>query len=154
MSGEYLWLNPQEGKNFAIGNFSCDIYRAIPNGKVLAHLGFRSWVLFVPLTDLSAFLVFLTSSPQQGANNRLIFDFFCRKVRGSINMNFSWDIYRATPLSKQKSNIIADIWHPGVGLRCRNTTRHISQLTICAIHLSKTPSGQELCRWEISMGYL
>jgi hypothetical protein len=37
---------------------------------------------------------------------------------------FSWDIYRDPPLHKKKSNIKVDIWHPAVGLRCRNPPRH------------------------------
>jgi hypothetical protein len=36
------------------------------DGKVLSPLGFRSKVLPGPLTDLSAWVGFYTSSPQQG----------------------------------------------------------------------------------------
>ena len=36
------------------------------DGKVLDHLGFRSKVLPGSLTDLSAWVGFCTSSPQQG----------------------------------------------------------------------------------------
>ena len=35
------------------------------DGKVLSHVGFKSKVLHKPLTDLSAWLGFCTSSPQQ-----------------------------------------------------------------------------------------
>ena len=38
----------------------------IPSGKFLAHLGFSSKVLHNPLTDLSAWVGFGTSSPRQG----------------------------------------------------------------------------------------
>jgi hypothetical protein len=38
----------------------------IPDGKVLAHLGFESNVLLRTLTDLSARICFGTSCPQQG----------------------------------------------------------------------------------------
>jgi len=39
----------------------------MPNdGTVLSHLGFRSEVLHAPSTDLSAWVGFCTSSPQQG----------------------------------------------------------------------------------------
>jgi hypothetical protein len=47
---------------------------------------------------------------------------------------------------KKKSNIKVDIWHPAVGLRCRNPHRHLSQLKAREIPLIETPSGQELCR--------
>ena len=43
-------------------------------------------------------------------------------------------------------HIKVDIWHPAVGLRCRNPPRHLSQLKTRAIPLTETPSGQELCR--------
>ena len=33
--------------------------------------------------------------------------------------NFSWNIYRVLP--KNNPNIKVDIWHPAVGLRCRNS---------------------------------
>ena len=39
--------------------------------------------------------------------------------------------YLETPLHKKiYSNIKVDIWHPAVGLRCRNPPRHLSQLNI------------------------
>ena len=38
----------------------------INDGKVLAHLGFKSKVLPGPFIDLSAWMGFCTSSPQQG----------------------------------------------------------------------------------------
>ena len=36
------------------------------DGKVLSHFGFKSKVLPGPLTDLSAWVGFCTSRPQQG----------------------------------------------------------------------------------------
>ena len=36
------------------------------DGKVLSHFGFKSKVLPGPLTDLSAWMEFCTSRPQQG----------------------------------------------------------------------------------------
>jgi hypothetical protein len=39
------------------------------------------------------------------------------------------------PSTKQNSNIKVDIWHPTVGLRCRNPTRHLSPLKAQEIHL-------------------
>jgi hypothetical protein len=47
---------------------------------------------------------------------------------------FSWDFHRDR-LHKRKSNIKVDIWHPAVGLRCRNPPRHLSQLKAWEIHL-------------------
>jgi len=41
------------------------------DGKVLAHLGFNSKVLPGPITDLSAWVGFCTSSPQQGVKCHL-----------------------------------------------------------------------------------
>ena len=72
----------------------------IPNGKVLAHLGFRSKVVPGPWTDICAWVGFCTSSPQQGVNYHL---------KRQVGKNFavgivSWDIYRAHPLSIKKSN--------------------------------------------------
>jgi len=43
----------------------------IPDGKVLAHLGFNSKVLPKSLTDISAWVGFYTSSPQQGVKCQL-----------------------------------------------------------------------------------
>jgi hypothetical protein len=37
-------------------------------------------------------------------------------------------IFIETLLHKKKSNIKVDIWHPAVGLTCRNPPRHLSQL--------------------------
>ena len=43
----------------------------IKDGKVLVHLGFMSKVLPGPLTDLSGWVGFCTSSPQQGVEYQL-----------------------------------------------------------------------------------
>jgi hypothetical protein len=50
------------------------------------------------------------------------------------------------PLNKIKSNIKVDISDAVVGLRCRNTLRHLSQLKVRKIPLIETASGQELYR--------
>jgi hypothetical protein len=55
---------------------------------------------------------------------------------------FSEDIYR-DPASKKKSNIKVYIWHPAVGLRCRNPHRHFSQIKAGPIHLIETPSAPQ-----------
>jgi hypothetical protein len=49
---------------------------------------------------------------------------------------FSWDIYRDHPSIIFFSNIKVDIWHPTVGLRCRNPSRHLNQLKTRAIPLT------------------
>jgi len=41
------------------------------DGKVLAHLVFKSKVLHGPLTDLSGWVGFCTRSPQQGVKCQL-----------------------------------------------------------------------------------
>ena len=56
---------------FVLGGYSIYIPWKIPNGKVLAHLGFKSKVLFGPLTDLSACVGFCTWSPQQTVKYQL-----------------------------------------------------------------------------------
>ena len=45
-------------------------------------------------------------------------------------------------------HIKLDIWHPAVGLRCRNPPRHLIQLEFRTIPLTQTPSEQELCHSE------
>jgi hypothetical protein len=42
---------------------------------------------------------------------------------------FSWDIYRNPPPQKN-SNIKIDIWHPVVGLRCRNLAWHLMLIKV------------------------
>jgi hypothetical protein len=48
----------------------------IKDGKVLDHLGFQSKVFPGPLTDLSAWVGFCTSSPQQGVKNFAVLNMF------------------------------------------------------------------------------
>jgi hypothetical protein len=48
----------------------------IKDGKVLDHLGFQSKVLPGSLTDLSAWVGFSTSSPQQGVKYQLLYFIF------------------------------------------------------------------------------
>jgi hypothetical protein len=67
---------------------------------------------------------------------------------------FSWDINRDS-FHKKKFKYQVDIWHPAVGLTCRNPPRHFSQLKARTIPFTLTPSGQELCRpWYIFHGIL
>jgi hypothetical protein len=53
------------------GLYNYPIKKYIKDGKVLAHLGFQSKVFPGPLTDLSAWVGFCTSSPQQGVKYQL-----------------------------------------------------------------------------------
>jgi hypothetical protein len=53
------------------------------DGKVLAHLVLQSKVLAKPLTDLSAWVGFCTSSPQQGVKYQHWYLIFCL-WRGSL----------------------------------------------------------------------
>jgi hypothetical protein len=47
-------------------------WKGINNGgKVLAHLGFQSKILPRSLTDLNAWVILRTSSPQQGVKYQL-----------------------------------------------------------------------------------
>ena len=56
------------------------------DGKVLAHLEIKSKVLPGPLTDLSAWVGFCTSSPQQGVKYQLCYlNFF---VERGVSINF------------------------------------------------------------------
>jgi len=71
--------SPQQGVKyqFDIWNFSLGwnlliSHEKLPkDGKVLSHLGFKSKVLPMPLTELSAWVGFCTSSPQQGVKYQL-----------------------------------------------------------------------------------
>ena len=58
----------------------------IKDGKVLDHLGLKSKVLPGPLTDLSAWVGFCTSSPQQGVKYQLYYFYFFLWRRVSINI--------------------------------------------------------------------
>ena len=50
---------------------------------------------------------------------------------------YFYGIFIETHLHKKNNNNKVDIWHPAVGLRCRNTLRHLSQLKARAILLLK-----------------
>jgi hypothetical protein len=54
------------------GGGSLEIFheKYIKDGKFLAHFGFQSKICPGPLTDLSAWVGFCTSSPQQGVKYR------------------------------------------------------------------------------------
>jgi hypothetical protein len=67
-------------ENFFVerGSLWISYEKYIPDCKVLVHLGLRSKVLPVLVTDLSAWVGFWTSSPQQGIKYQLWYlDFFC-----------------------------------------------------------------------------
>jgi hypothetical protein len=57
---------------FSGGEVSFNIpLKYIKDGNVLDHMGFKSKVLPGPLADLSAWVGFCTSSPQQGVKYQL-----------------------------------------------------------------------------------
>ena len=64
----------------------------IKDGKFLNHLGFKSKVLPGPLTDLSAWVGFCTSSPQQGVKYQHWY--LKKKLWSGISMNIPWKIYQ------------------------------------------------------------
>jgi len=70
------------------GGISLNIPWKIPDSKVLAHMGFNSKVFSMPLTDLSFWEDFCTSSPQQGVKCQLRLK---NKLRG-VSLNISWNI--------------------------------------------------------------
>jgi hypothetical protein len=74
----FLHLKPTAGclmstliKQFMGKGGSINIPCKIPDCKVLTHLGFKSNVLPIPLTDLSAWVDFCISYPQQGVKCQL-----------------------------------------------------------------------------------
>jgi hypothetical protein len=82
--GNTFDLNPKWTRTLpSLIYFSCDIYRDAPpqfvflnirfdiDGKVLAHLGFKSKVFPGPLTDISLWVGICTSSPQQGVKYQI-----------------------------------------------------------------------------------
>jgi hypothetical protein len=54
------------------GSLSISHEKHIKDGKVLVHLGYKSKVLPGSLTDLSAWVGFCTSSPQQGVKYKFV----------------------------------------------------------------------------------
>jgi hypothetical protein len=81
--GNTFDLNPKWSRTLpSLIYFSSDIYRNPPpkkkikyqsfkDGKFLAHLGFQSKVFPGPLTDLSVWVGFCASGPQQGGKYQL-----------------------------------------------------------------------------------
>jgi hypothetical protein len=80
--GNTFALNPKWSRTLpSLIHFSWDINRDHPSiknnqkyikdGKVLDHMGIKSKVLPGPLTDLSAWVGFCTSSPQLGVKYQL-----------------------------------------------------------------------------------
>ena len=85
--------------NFDIWIFFCggrslwiSYEKYIKDGKVFAHLGFKSKVVSGPLTDVRAWVGFCTSSPQQGVKYQLCYlNFFCGR---RVSINIPWTIYQ------------------------------------------------------------
>ena len=123
--------------------FSWDIYRDAPVNK--QNFKYQSWYL-TPYCGLEV------QKPTQALKSVKrpgnIFDWHCNWARTLPSLIYVCNgiFIETTSLHKQISNIKVDIWHPTVGLRCRHTPRHLSQLKAREIPLIGTPSGQELCR--------
>jgi hypothetical protein len=111
--------------------FSWDFHRnhlhkrksSIKDGKVLDHLEIRSKVLPGPSTDLSAWVGFCTSSPQQGVKYQLWYLIFFYE-----GVLYKYLMKNTHPSIIFFSNIKVDIWRPAVGFKCRNPHRYLSQL--------------------------
>jgi hypothetical protein len=72
--------SPQQGVKYQLwylilfyggGSLLISREKYIKDGKVLDHLGLRSKILAGPFTDLSVWVGFCTSSPQQGVKYQL-----------------------------------------------------------------------------------
>ena len=66
------------------GLYKYSMKNILRTGKVHAHLGFQSKVFPGPLTDLSAWVGFCTSSPQQGVKYQLWYLIFFYGGGGSL----------------------------------------------------------------------
>jgi hypothetical protein len=64
----------------------------IPNHKALAHLVFESNVFSGHLTDLSQWMDFCTSCPQQGVKCHLRYLHFFKRERTGGSMNIPFEI--------------------------------------------------------------
>jgi hypothetical protein len=65
---------------------SISIQWKIPNGKVLAHLGIKSKVLHRALNDISAWVGYCISSPQQSIKCQLwYFNLFFQLISRNLN---------------------------------------------------------------------
>ena len=75
-----------EGRSLLISN-----EKYIKDGKVLDHLGIKWTVLPGPLAELSAWVGFYTSSPQQDVKYQLWYLIFF--YGGEVSINIPWKIY-------------------------------------------------------------
>jgi hypothetical protein len=96
----FCTLSPQQGVKYQHwyliffyggGSLLISHEKYIKDGKVLDHLGFKSKVLSGSLTDLSAWVGFCTSSPQQGVKYQLWYLIFF--MEGGVSINIPWKIY-------------------------------------------------------------
>jgi hypothetical protein len=85
--------SPQQGVKYQLLYLNFALWRGvsitsheqyIKDSKVLDHLGFLSKVLPGPLTDLSAWVGFCTSSPQQGFKYQLYYFIYFFMEGGSL----------------------------------------------------------------------
>jgi hypothetical protein len=121
--------------------YSWNIYRDPPSIKKIKY---QSWYL-TPCCGLEVQKPTQALKSVKGPGNTFDINHKWSTTLPSL-IYFLWDIYRDPLLHKNKSNINVNIWHPAVGLRCRNPPRHLSQLKAQEIPLTETPRGQELCR--------
>jgi hypothetical protein len=109
-------INEQQQSNF-------DIYRDPPPQKKIKY---QSWNL-TPYCGLEVLKPTQELQSVKGPANT--FDWNPKWARTLPSLiYFSCDIYSDLHSTKKNSNIKVDIWHPTVGLRCRNPQRHFSQL--------------------------
>jgi hypothetical protein len=122
--GNTFELNPKWERTLpSFGNFSCDIHSPPSKSK------YRSWYL-TPCCGLEVQNPTQSLKSVKGPGNTFE---LCPKWDRTLPSfsNFSWDIH-----SPPNPNIKVDIWHPAVGLRCRISPRHLSQLKARPIPLT------------------
>ena len=111
--------------------FSWDINRAPPSKKIIKY---QCWYL-TPCCGLEVQKPTKALKSVKGPGNTFYWHSKWARTLPSL-IYFSWNIYRDPPSIKKNSNIKVDIWHPTVGLRCRNPPRHLSVLKARAIPLT------------------
>ena len=130
--GNTFDLNPKWSRTLpSLIYCSWDIYRDSPSIKKIKY---QSWYL-------TLYCGFEVQKPTEAhksvkdpGNTFALIPKWSRTLPSLIC--FSWDIYRDPPSIIFFSNIKVDIWHPTVGLRCRNPPRHLSLLKARAIPLT------------------
>ena len=117
---------PQQGVKYQLWYLKCfwwrgDLYKypmtnILKDGRVLVHLGFRLKILPMPLTDLNAWVVFCTSSPQQCVKYQLWY--LKNKLRRGISINIPWKLYYGRQSSCPLRVYVRDIAQAFNWLKC------------------------------------